>query len=373
MWLFNSGMMDDEALRSTLSGILDEDISPSDFSNSPFLVLIFFLRYFSAFDWSHWGVGVTGLFALKPKYDHSATTTAALDEGNGAAHGRGLFEASTGPCNPILTAVVEGHRSAYMANVNPFLPQPEVAESSPVYTPFSESPETLSRQNSDYNIENPTIDLTHFIKPALAVPQCAPSPAPYPYLSSVSSDDVCIIHPVTGANTCTRKRSSTAASSRSEKHVALSRMFSDGVRMISASLTSAWLSCCDQTETGKEMESNQQPSSASVSAAHRLAEECCPVIFASTRSTSKTSEGHVTDLMAAMQINAYLADTQKENIVSPRFLSFLLDLSLISLSDHSLYFKSLLLTGPGLSPRPSDPMQSGGICDKKPPHRPVHV
>ena len=321
MWLFNSEMMDDKALRSTLSGILHEDVAPSDFSNSPFLALMFFLQYFSAFDWSHWGVGVTGLVPLGPKDDHSDA------------------EASAGPCNHILTAAVDGHRSCFLANMNPFLPLPEVADPSPVYSPFSGSPQTLSRQDVDNCLENGVNDPTFFSKS-----QCAPS--------SISIDDVCVIHPLTGANMCTRKRPSAAAVSRSEKHEALSGIFSGGLKKISTSLTSAWHHTGTWTETG--MGSNgEQGSESTATAVHRFAQECCPVIFATTNSTSnsngKTSEAHVTDLIAAMQMNSYLTDTQKENIVRTEFVlvcrsvTSRSSLLLITLSTSSFYPSRSLL------------------------------
>ena len=114
LWLFSSKVMDGATLFQTL-----EDESSIDFRRvalpagmddcekiqDPFLVLIFFLYFFSRFEWSKWAVSSTGLIPLNPE-------TSEEMKGKQRVTGR------SGECDTALTSIVHDYRKTLGLSVD---------------------------------------------------------------------------------------------------------------------------------------------------------------------------------------------------------------------------------------------------------------
>jgi hypothetical protein len=215
MWLFNSKLLNEDAFRDILFQVLEGSVTEKNVDygsgslQNPFLVLVFFLNFFSEFDWTKWGISVAGLIPLRPEecIPSQEEKGEGMDNVNDAvAAMKGLM----GQCDATLTAVVTEQRKVLRTKRNPRSgPRsqytPSTSSASPAsYSVLSPSPPPCLTPKGDGHESETYPPFEQSISDILSsdplfLPLSVDFESPP---QGLRNSDICVLHPLDGSNLC---------------------------------------------------------------------------------------------------------------------------------------------------------------------------
>jgi hypothetical protein len=294
MWFFNSKVVTEKSLNGILQGLCGgspgeplQDGGREKLAN-PLLVLLLFLDHFSRFEWTKWAISVNGLIPLPPCISPLST-----ESWEGDAFADSKLGQTTGPlgtlgnCDEHLSSIVREQRAILKMNKRPMSAAAAALILSPLLSPsISEKSKSKVESNSAYCASE---EVAGGNASTAGPPPLEPDALPSNFLTN----DICIIHPLTGMNLCTGHTPTvqTGLLSTHEhvftKQTALKEIFSLGVNKLVSVIHSSISSNAAQSAA------TEQPEGASVvdagcksKVAHATAEQCFPSLYRSVRSQS---------------------------------------------------------------------------------------
>ena len=317
MWLFNSKILNEEAFHDILFQILEGSETEKNVEygsgslQNPYLVLVFFLNFFSEFDWTHWGVSVAGLIALKPI--DSILRKEEMGEEMDSKHtdiGTGITKGMMGQCDEGLTAIITEQRRALkikkdMCCCSRRTTSTSIASSdsqsrtsvspSPPYcvTPKGDGQEPVSGPPYEHTTgdNTPATDSTplHLSSNFGSLPQ------------NLKKNDICVLHPMDGSNLCHSKDTRDKnISSKTDFTVqaALKELYTLGFNKLAFFIQKASVGGGFNKESFVGMEMKYSREGESESEITCLAEECFPNLFKASRTPGQTQQGLPEDTRA---------------------------------------------------------------------------
>jgi hypothetical protein len=294
MWFFNSKVVTEKSLSGILQGLCGgspgeslQDGEREKLAN-PLLVLLLFLDHFSRFEWTKWAIGVNGLIPLP-----SCISPLSTESRDGDPFADSKLGQTTGPlgtlgnCDEHLSSIVREQRAILKMNKRPLSAAAAAPILSPLLSPsFSEKSRSKVESNSASCASE---EVAGGSASTAGPPPLEPDALPSNFLTN----DVCIIHPLTGMNLCTAHTATVQTGLLSaQEHVftkqsALKEIFSLGVNKLVSVIQSSITSNAAQGATSEQPEGATAIDTGCKSkVAHATAEQCFPSLFRSVRSKS---------------------------------------------------------------------------------------
>ena len=296
MWLFNSKLLNEDAFRDILFQVLEGSVSEKNVDygsgslQNPFLVLVFFLNFFSEFDWTKWGVSVAGLIPLKP--DECNPSQEEKGEGmvdNTNDNGVNAMKGMMGQCDASLTAIVTEQRKVLRTKRNTCSRSrsqhtPSTSSISPAsYSVLSPSPPPcLTPKGDGHEAENyPRFEQS--VSDILSSdPRFLPLSADLESLPpDFKNNHICVLHPLDGSNLCSAPTEDDTGYPKGDFTIqaALRELYGLGFNRLAFFIQSTSVSGVSKVSVDSREIMNETAS---------LAAECFPNLFKASSNTTST-------------------------------------------------------------------------------------
>ena len=292
MWFFNSKVVTEKSLCGVLQGLSGATIGGSnhdlgqDRLANPFLVLVLFLDHFSRFEWTKWAISVNGLIPLPSCMSPLSTGSSETDPFADTKLGDTAVPLGTlGHCDEYLSSIVGEQRAILRANKLPLSSATAVPILSPLFSPsISEETQNKVESNSPYSAAEEYS--------SGSASMAGPSPLESDVIpSNFLTNDICIIHPLTGVNLCTAHAAAIqtgllgAQEQFFSKQTALKEIFSLGLnKLVSVIHSSITVSATQSVASDRTENTSAADTGCKSKAALSTAEQCFPSLFRSNKS-----------------------------------------------------------------------------------------
>jgi hypothetical protein len=294
MWLFNSKLLNEEAFREILIQVLEGSVTEKNVEHgsgslqNPFLVLVFFLNFFSEFDWAKWGISVAGLVHLRP--DECIPSQEEKGEGvdNNDNDAGVAMKGLIGQCDATLTALVTEQRKVLRTKRQPRPGSrshytPSTSSVSPAsYSVLSPSPPPCLTPKGDGHESETYPPFEQSISDILSsdplfLPLSVDFQSPP---QGLRNTDICVLHPLDGSNLCPSSEDDSGYARDFTVQAALRELYGLGFNRLAFFIQSTSVG-------GVNKESLESREGRSETAS--LAEECFPNLFKATSTPAPAS------------------------------------------------------------------------------------
>lgn len=323
MWLFNSKLLNEDAFRDILFQVLEGSVSEKNVDygsgslQNPFLVLVYFLNFFSEFDWTKWGISVNGLISLRPDESNSSREEKGEDM-NSNINDTGIVTkgvmGAMGQCDATLTSVVSEQRKVLRTKRNPssssrlqHTPSSSVSPASQSHSVLSPSPPPcLTPKGDGHESERYPLTEQSISDILSADPLFLPLSADFDSLpEDLRTGDVCVLHPLDGTNLCpsTVEDGSDYPAGDFTVQVALRELYGLGFNRLAFFIQSASVG-------GANKESLEGREARSETAS--LAEECFPHLFKASKTHPPATTSASTSIEPQQGVSGARGDIQRD-------------------------------------------------------------
>ena len=293
MWFFNSKVVSEKSLCGVLQGLSGAAFGGSNYDvgqdgiANPILVLVLFLDHFSRFEWTKWAISVNGLIPLPSCMSPLSTGSCETDPFADIKLGDTPVPLGTlGHCDEYLSSIVGEQRAILRANKLPLSSATAVPILSPLFSPspsISERTQNKFESNSSYSAAEESS--------GGSASMAGPSPLESDVLpSNFLTNDICIIHPLTGLNLCTAHAAAMqtgllgAQEQVFSKQTALKEIFSLGLnKLVSVIHSSITVSAAQSVASDRTENTSAVDTGCKSKAALSTAEQCFPSLFRSNK------------------------------------------------------------------------------------------